>query len=436
MESMAPQKNKVHKDFIGGLMSSQGMGRYKIIRRLGQGGSGVVYLARDSYIQRQVAIKISHGISSNSRKKLFLEAQSAGRLSHPNILSIYDTGLYREFCYIIMEYLEGDTLRKYCQKDHRLPLDRCAEIVFKICNALDYAHQKGVIHRDIKPSNIMLDDKGEPKLMDFGIAHISEETSEKGVWGTPSYMSPEQLKEETITHQSDIFSLGCVFYELLSGQRAFRGDNDFSVIYKITRENPAALRTLRSDLPVIFEEIVNKALAKPLNARYAACTEFGYDLRVALRGIKLPRGDQKFEDIIDLLRQVPFFHNFTREQVESLGLAGCIMKMPKGKVIVTEGDIDDTFYVLLKGKVRIRKDGEVIAKIRAGECFGEMAYIAGQARNATASTATECLLMKINATLLDKAPDAIQLLFFKNFARTLSYRLEKSSGLNPQGTTP
>jgi serine/threonine-protein kinase len=426
-------KNKVHQDFIGGLMGSQGMGRYKIIRRLGQGGSGVVYLGRDSYIQRHVAIKISHGISSRSRKKLFLEAQSAGRLSHPNILAIYDTGIYREFCYIIMEYLEGDTLKRRCRKGKRLPLDRCAEIVFKICRALDYAHQKGVIHRDIKPSNIMLDVQGEPKLMDFGIAHISEEKSEKGVWGTPSYMSPEQLREETVTHQSDIFSLGCVLYEMLSGQRAFHGENDFAVIYKITRENPVPLRTLRPDLPAIFEEIVNRSLAKNLEDRYASCTEFGYDLRVALRGIKLPRGDKKFEDIIDLLRQVPFFQNFDREQIKGLGLAGCIVKMPKAKVLMTEGDIDDTFYVLLKGKVRVCKDGDVIAKIGAGECFGEMAYIAGQARNATATTATECLLMKINATLLDKAPDAIQLLFFKNFARTLSNRLEQSAGLTPLG---
>ncbi len=431
---MMGKNNQVHTDFISGLMSSQGMGRYKIIRRLGQGGSGVVYLARDSYIQRQVAIKISHGINSQSRKKLFLEAQSAGRLSHPNILAIYDTGLYREFCYIIMEYLDGATLKQYCQPSNLLPLDQCVEIVFKICKALDYAHQKGVIHRDIKPSNIMLDVRGEPKLMDFGIAHISEAPSEKGIWGTPSYMSPEQLREEeTITHQSDIFSLGCVLYELLSGQRAFRGENDFSVIYKITREDPEPVLNRRPDLPVIFGEIVKKALAKNLAARYPACTDFGYDLRVALRGIKLPRDDQKFEDIIDLLRQVPFFQHFTREQIESLGLTGCIMKMSKGKVIVTEGDIDDTFYVLLKGKVRIRKDNEVIAKVRAGECFGEMAYIAGQARNATATTATECLLMKINATLLDKAPESIQLLFFKNFARTLSYRLEKSAGLQPPG---
>jgi len=422
-------KSSVHEKFISGLMDTQSMGRYKIIRKLGQGGSGVVYLARDAYIQRQVALKISQGISSQSRKKLFLEAQSAGRLSHPNILAIYDTGLYKEFCYIIMEYVEGETLKRACRPENLPPLDQCIEIIFKVASALHYAHQRGVIHRDIKPSNIMLDKHGTPKLTDFGIARISKQDPEKGIWGTPSYMSPEQLKEETTTHQSDIFSLGCVMYELLTGRRAFSGENDFAIIYKITRENPQPIREVRPDLPEIFDKIMRKALAKIPEQRYASCMDLAYDLRVALRGIMLPKGDKKVEDIIDLLCQVPFFHNFTREQIESLGLASSIIKVPEGKVIVTEGDIDDTFYILLNGKVKIRKNGKVIAKIRAGECFGEMAYIAGKARVASATAHTNCLLMKISATLMDKAPDAVQLLFFKNFARTLSYRLEKSSAV-------
>ena len=407
-------------------MDTQSTGPYKIIRKLGQGGSGVVYLARDAYIQRQVALKISQGISSQSRKKLFLEAQSAGRLSHPNILAIYDTGLYKEFCYIIMEYVEGETLKKYGRPEKLLPLDQCIEIVFKVAGALHYAHQRGVIHRDIKPSNIMLDKHGTPKLTDFGIARISKQDPEKGIWGTPSYMSPEQLREETTTHQSDIFSLGCVMYELLTGQRAFNGENDFAIIYKITRESPVPIRELRPDLPEKLDKIMLKALAKNPEQRYASCMDLAYDLRVALRGIMLPKGDKKVEDIIDLLCQVPFFHNFTREQIESLGLASSIIKVPQGKVIVTEGEIDDTFYILLNGKVKIRKNGKVIAKIRAGECFGEMAYIAGKARVVSAAAHTNCLLMKISATLMDKAPDAVQLLFFKNFARTLSFRLEKS----------
>ncbi len=428
-------KSSVHEKFISGLMDTQSMGRYKIIRKLGQGGSGVVYLARDAYIQRQVALKISQGISSQSRKKLFLEAQSAGRLSHPNILAIYDTGLYKEFCYIIMEFVEGETLKRRCRPENLLPLDQCIEIIFKVASALHYAHQQGVIHRDIKPSNIMLDKHGTPKLADFGIARISKQDPEKGIWGTPSYMSPEQLKEETTTHQSDIFSLGCVMYELLTGQRAFSGENDFAIIYKITRENPVPIRELRPDLPEIFDKIMRRALAKSLEQRYASCMDLAYDLRVALRGIMLPKGDKKVEDIIDLLCQVPFFHNFTREQIESLGLASSIIKVPEGKVIVTEGDIDDTFYILLNGKVKIRKNGKVIAKIRAGECFGEMAYIAGKARVASATAHTNCLLMKISATLMDKAPEAVQLLFFKNFARTLSYRLEKSSAFESGSKT-
>jgi serine/threonine-protein kinase len=334
-----------------------------------------------------------------------------------------------------MEFVEGETLKKNCRLENLLPLDQCIEIIFKVASALHYAHQRGVIHRDIKPSNIMLDKHGTPKLTDFGIARISKQDPEKGIWGTPSYMSPEQLKEETTTHQSDIFSLGCVMYELLTGRRAFNGENDFAIIYKITRENPQPIRELRPDLPEIFDKIMRKALAKKPEQRYASCMDLAYDLRVALRGIMLPKGDKKVEDIIDLLCQVPFFHNFTREQIESLGLASSIIKVPEGKVIVTEGDIDDTFYILLNGKVKIRKNGKVIAKIRAGECFGEMAYIAGKARVASASAHTNCLLMKISATLMDKAPEAVQLLFFKNFARTLSYRLEKSSAFESGSKT-
>lgn len=426
----------VHSKFITSVVNNQAIGRYKILRKLGQGGSGVVYLARDAFIQRQVAIKISPHLSSSSRKKLFLEAQSAGRLNHPNILAIYDTGIYRDFCYIIMEYVEGATLKAHCQARNLLPVERTTETLFKVCNALDYAHQQGVIHRDIKPSNIMMAPDNTPKIMDFGIAQLSEQTTEGGLWGTPSYMSPEQLKEEPVTAQSDIFSLGCVLYELLTGTKAFGGENDFSIIYKITRENPKPILQVREGLPAIFNDIIRKSLAKNPKDRYPTCMDMAYDLRVALRGLRPAHEREKIQDVIDLVRHVPFFHNFTREQLHELGLASCIVKYSAGKVIVAEGDIDDTFYIILKGRVQIGKQGKPIALIGAGECFGEMAYIAGQARVATATAITECALMKISATLLDKAPEAIQLQFFKNFARTLSYRLEKSAGLRSPSSAP
>lgn len=417
----------VHKTFITGLVNSKSLGRYKLIKKIGQGGSGVVYLARDSFIQRPVAVKISQPASTNSRKRMFLEAQSAGRLSHPNILSIYDTGIYNKFCYIIMEYVEGSTLKPFCNPDQLLEPARCAEIIFHICNALDYAHEHGVIHRDIKPSNIMIGEDGTPKLMDFGIAHITEQTSEKGLWGTPSYMSPEQLREETVLPQSDIFSLGCVLFELLTGKRAFSGDNDFSIIYKITREAPEAVRELRPDLPDIFNEILRKSLAKDPAERYQSGMAFAYDLRVALRGFRQTKLDAKIDDVIDFVRNVPFFQDFSREQIKNLGLTGNVLRFRRGKVIVAEGEIDDTFFIILSGKVKIHRNGQDIAMIGSGECFGEMAYIAGHARSASATARTDCILMKISATLLDKAPESIQLLFFKNFARTLSQRLERSS---------
>lgn len=169
----------VHSEFINGLVNAKSLGRYKILKKIGQGGSGVVYLARDSFIQRLVAVKISQSGSNKSRKRMFLEAQSAGRLNHPNILAIYDTGLYNKFCYIIMEYIEGTTLKAFCKSRQQLPPARCAEIIFNVCSAIDYAHKQGVIHRDIKPSNIMIDSSGAPKIMDFGIAQMTERTSEK-----------------------------------------------------------------------------------------------------------------------------------------------------------------------------------------------------------------------------------------------------------------
>lgn len=417
----------VHSKFITGLVNTKSLGRYKILRKIGQGGSGVVYAARDSFIQRPVAVKISQPISTSSRKRMFLEAQSAGRLSHPNILAIYDTGIFNKFCYIIMEYVEGKTLKAFCRPNQLLPPARCAQIIFHVCNALDYAHQQGVIHRDIKPSNIMIDPQGIPKIMDFGIAQITERTSEKGLWGTPSYMSPEQLREETVVPQSDIFALGCVLYEMLTGIKAFSGDNDFSIIYKITRESPKPVKEIRPELPEIFAEILRKALAKQPSERYQSSMEMAYDLRVALRGIKRTRLDAKIEDVIDMVLNVPFFHDFTREQIKSLGLSGNVIQVGKGKVIVEEGQIDDTFFIILSGQVKIHKNGNDIAVVGSGECFGEMGYIAGQARTATATAKTDCILMKISATLLDKAPESIQLLFFKNFARTLSQRLERSS---------
>ncbi|MBW1667175.1 MAG: protein kinase [Deltaproteobacteria bacterium] len=423
----------VDQRFLDDLSDIKSVGRYEIIGKLGQGSMGVVYLGRDPYINRNVSIKISRPASSVAgegvekyRERFFLEAQSAGKLLHPNIVAIYDAGMYRDFCYITMEYIDGPTLEKFCHKDSLLPVSKVIEIVFTACQALDFAHKKGVVHRDIKPSNIMLSRIGGVKITDFGIAQVkSEQTVSKGIIGSPCYMSPEQVKEQPGEDRSDIFSLGCVLYELLTGQKAFTGDNYFSILYKITNENPVPVREIRPEVPEILEKIVKKALTKDPNHRYQTCSDFAYDLRVALRALKGGPPRDKVESVIDYIHGVPFFENFSKDHVRQILNASNIIKVRKGKVLVSEGEIDDSFFIILSGKAAVHKNNKTIAFINRGECFGEMSYLSGGSRSATVVAETDCILLKISATLLDRSPDSIQLLFMKKFAVTLLQRLSK-----------
>ena len=179
---------------------------------------------------------------------------------------------------------------------------------------------------------------------------------------------------------------------------------------------------LQPELPPILDSIIRKAMEKDPPKRYQTCMDMAYDLRVALRGLTETFLDGKIKDAVDYIHHAPFFQNFTREQVKELLTACTITKFPKGKVIVAEGDIDDTFYIILSGNATIRKNGVDVATISTGECFGEMAYISGQARTATVLAGTDCILTKINASLMDKSSTEIQLLFYKNFSRTLVNR--------------
>lgn len=425
----------VDTQFLKDLYDVHKVGRYEIIDKLGQGSMGVVYKGKDPYINREVSIKISRPSSDTTgeqankyREKFFLEAQSAGRLMHPNIVAIYDAGMYKDFCYITMEYIDGPNLSKFCDKDNLLPIGKTAEIIIGACKALDFAHQKDVVHRDIKPSNIMLSKLEDVKITDFGIAQIkSDSTISKGIIGSPSYMSPEQIKEEPVTFVSDIFSLGCVMYELLTGEQAFPGDNYFSIMYKIINEEPSPMNELRPEVPDILEKIVRKALSKDVDKRYQTCMDLAYDLRVALRGLKDESNkEDKAEDVIDYARSIQFFSNFSREQVKEILDAANVIRVQKETAVVREGEIDDSFYIIMSGQASVRKNDREIAVIGRGECFGEMAYLSGDSRSATVVTNTDCILLKISAMLLDKAPQEIQLLFLKRFAMTLLRRLSLS----------
>jgi len=412
------------------------IGRYKILRKLGHGSLGYVYLGRDPYIERKVAIKVYKPPQVNTpdefemyRKRFFMEAQSAGGLFHNNIVTIYDADIHYDLCYIAMEYIDGPMLKKFCSPDNLLPLERVLKIIFRVCKGLEYAHENGVIHRDIKPSNILLNSSGHVKITDFSIAYIKkgESTLLKGLFGSPSYMSPEQVKEDIITEKSDLFSLGVVFYELLSGKKPFEGENEYSIMYKIVNEKHPSILDLRTELPKSLDRILDKALAKDLSKRYQSSMEFAYDIRLLMQEIETGQRQTHNNELLPYVEGLSFFQDFTEKQLNEMLSICDLVKVEKGKTVIEQGGIEDSFYVLISGQVAVINGDTTVAVIEKGECFGEMAYLTGNARSATIISKNECILLKFSSTLLEKLSESIQLIFHRNFTKTIISRLSKNN---------
>ena len=247
---------------------------------------GTVYKAVDPLIERTVAIKtINLNLSKEERaefeERFYREAKSAGRLSHANIVTIYDVGEIDDIAYIAMEYLEGESLREMLDSGVVLPMDMIGKIAARVASALSYAHENQVVHRDIKPANIMITSSRDVKIMDFGIAQIStaSRTQLGTVLGSPKYMAPEQVAGQATDGKTDIFALGVVLYEMLTGTTPFNGDNLSAIMYKILHEDPAPPSALNPRVPAVFDRIVSRALAKRPADRYATAREFALDLK-------------------------------------------------------------------------------------------------------------------------------------------------------------
>ena len=269
------------------------LGRYDLVRVLGKGAMGVVYLGKDPKISRVVAIKtmaLSQEFDEDElvevKERFFREAETAGRLNHPNIVTIYDAGEEHDLAYIAMEFLKGKDLAPYTKPDNLLPLDKVMDIVAKTAEALDYAHGQNVVHRDIKPANIMYElDNGSVKVTDFGIARITDSSRTKTgmVLGTPSYMSPEQLAGKKVDGRSDLFSLGVMLYQLSTGHLPFTGDSMATLMYKITNEQHASVRAIKAALPQSLADIIDRMLEKDVEKRYSRGAEIVADLRQCLQ---------------------------------------------------------------------------------------------------------------------------------------------------------
>jgi eukaryotic-like serine/threonine-protein kinase len=277
---------------------SQRLGRYQLEREIGRGAMGVVYLGRDTAINRMVAIKaiplaseFSEAELVEARSRFFREAETAGRLNHPNIVTIYDVGEERGLAYIAMEYLKGRHLSDYAKSDNLMEPRKVLDIIGRTADALGFAHKQGVVHRDIKPANLMYDPATDTlKITDFGIARLTGAGSTRTgiVLGTPSFMSPEQLEGRTVTGHSDLFSLGVSLFQLLTGQLPFTADSMTGLMQQIAEAQHPPLRAFRPDLPACVESIIDRALVKNPDARY----ETGAQMAAALQDCRshMPSG--------------------------------------------------------------------------------------------------------------------------------------------------
>ncbi|WP_273428388.1 CHASE2 domain-containing serine/threonine-protein kinase [Chitinibacter tainanensis] len=263
---------------LGGEVAKPMLGRYELEKELGKGAMGVVYQGKDPKIARVVAIKtmalsqeFEADMLDEARQRFFREAETAGRLNHPNIVTIFDAGEAHDLAYIAMEFLHGEDLTPYARTGHLLPVLEAVTIVRQVAQALDYAHAQGVVHRDIKPANVMYDRRNKVvKVTDFGIARITDSSKTKTgmVLGTPSFMSPEQLAGQHIDGRSDLFSLGVMLYQLLTGYLPFTGDSMAELMYRITQQPPTDPRQYNPKLPEVVVKIILKALEKDVNARF------------------------------------------------------------------------------------------------------------------------------------------------------------------------
>jgi serine/threonine-protein kinase len=279
---------------VDGAQQAPTLGRYEVVKELGRGAMGVVFLGKDPKINRMVAIKtlqFEQDLDPEDVKALkerfFREAESAGRLSHPNIVTIFDTGEDQDMCYIAMELLDGRDLKDWTPKDKLFPIRTVLEHIAHVADALDYAHKADIVHRDIKPANIMLLKSGVIKVTDFGIARIttSSRTATGTVMGTPSYMSPEQLSGKKVDGRSDLFSLGATLYELLTGEKPFTGETIATLMYKIANERHESPRQYKAEIPESVINVIDKALAKNPDERYQHGAEMAADLRACLAGM-------------------------------------------------------------------------------------------------------------------------------------------------------
>ncbi len=410
------------------------IGKYILKKKLGAGASGSVYLALDEYSGREVALKFyevgtSADISNFVRSQFLTEAALAGRLWHPHIALIMDACSDDTMSYIVTEFVPGGSLSQFTGPSGLLPVSEVVEIGFKCSGALDYAFRNNVIHRDIKPANILRAAGTQVKISDFGVAFIRDAAHTQIMdAGSPYYASPEQASGAQLSHQSDMFSLGVVLYEMLAGKRPFTGATNGQVLHKLVTVDPEPLLRVRPDLPGALDEIVMRALQKAPGDRYKDWAEFALDLAKAGR---LSQYDKTIPDSerFTALKSRPMLAELDDAEIWEFVAAGNWSRLPSYTRVVREGEPGDSLFLLADGEAKVTLRGRLLNVLATGEWFGEQPFIHGHpvARQATVETTVDSVLVEFPREKLDTLSERCQRRFVRAILRTLADRLALSN---------
>ncbi len=412
------------------------IGKYQVIRKLGDGATSEVYLCHDEFASRDVAVKIVYQERLNDpqggkvfRKLFVTEASLAGKLSHPHIAQIYDAVVGDQTSYIVMEYVPGGTLEAFCAPENLLPLDKIVEIIFKCTRALDFAHKLGVTHRDIKPGNLLYAaSPTDVRISDFGLAlNVGAETTQITGVGSPAYMSPQQIKEQPLDHRTDIYSLGVVMHQLLTGALPFNAKNNFSMMYQITTVEPPPPSVHRKEVPPQLDAIVKKAMEKDLERRYQNWDELSFELAEVFRSQEIWRRSDEVADSekFNTLRAMEFFAEFTDAELWEVLRISSWQDAAPGAALIRQGDPGNYFCILASGEVKVTKRNRLLNILNAGECFGEMSYLSRQTneRSADVISLSPSRVITIRVDDLARASDACRHRFDRAFMSILVERL-------------
>lgn len=412
------------------------IGRYTIGRRIGSGTCGVVHHSLDNLLIREVAIKlspvgeahVSTGKVPGAQRAYQTEIIAAGRLAHPNIVTIYDAGQFEDLNYLVMESVEGKSLKEYGKGKALLPVGEALRVVSECCRALDYSHSQGILHRDIKPANIMLADDGCVKLLDFGIAvGLSDSGALKKqgpTLGTPNYMSPEQILGRELTAQSDFYSLATVLFELLTGRQLFKAKKVKDLFRTVVHQKAPQLDSIRSDMPRGLSEVIARALEKDPQVRFESGAQMAEALEPFVQSFKsVEQRPLPQQRLIKQLKLQTFFTPFSEVEIALLLERVSVRTYSSSENIIPAATEARRLFVITDGAVMMQKNDRFLQVLGAGECLGEAAFINGVGEAYEYCALTSVSALEFSTEALAELPPKVHLHYYRHISDILLGRL-------------